>query len=824
MDLLNETLLQPGWLILPLPGRTVGAAFAVKGTFQLRSGAPAVFAEAPDALDGDVPEAEGSTALKYTRDLTAPKPAVDILVTGEAFAPGAKPTDMMPVTIKLGGWSKMLAVMGDRRKTQGLLLSKVSPAASFVKMPLAWSRSFGGLQSERNPAGRGLDEEIDEKGNHFRRLPNVVRLHEAGLDLDALKEPAGFGPICPEWESRMEIPKRAHYGAKWLKERWPAPPEDFDPDFFSAAPADQRLPLGGVKGDEPLEFHNLHPARPKYESALPGIRPRLFLEELDPSGKSEAPTTFREIPLRIDTVWADPSADKLVVVWRGFSPVRTKGLKEVAALVLAVEKLADAPQPPEHYRVRLAQKREERAKAQAAPPPAPPVFEPLEAPAPEGDWEAFEKKSEEDHQAMMAEMDKLAAETDAQTRGAAAAAIAKEGLPTAIVYATPPGDPASVASQAVKDLQAITKVNPEAAKLLSRPPSAESLDVAAKVKAHFDAFDKDFAKPPFPVTGPEAPPGGADGVDEEKDAEQGWTRERVAAHAAEKKKFSEEDLQGLDLSGLDLGEAVFEDCVLAGCAFKETRLGGAAFRRCSLPGTVFVGASLAGVELSFCDLAGADFSGTPLEKTVLDDSDCSGAKFDGSRLISVSARRAVFAGASFAGSEVRECSFRESDLSAANLDRLSLGRSDFRSANAYGVRASGSDFEGCDLSNFRAGDGAAFIGSIFRGCKGKESVWEGAILDQANFSSADLRQANFSSASLKEAKFGLAKLGKARFPEANLTRAEFQKADLFRATFEGATVDAADFRLTNAYEAEFLDTRGSAARFDGANLKGTKLA
>lgn len=826
MDLLNETPLQPGWLIMLLPGRAVGASFAVKGTFQLRSGAPAVFAGEPDPLDGDVPEAEGSTALKYTRDLTAPKPCVDILVSGEAFSPGAKPTDMMPVTVKLGGWSKMLAVMGDRRKTQGLLLSKVTPPASFVRMPLTWSRSFGGMNSERNPAGRGLDEEIDEKGTHFIRLPNVVRLNEAGLDVGALKEPAGFGPVCPDWESRMEIPRRAHYGAKWLKERWPAPPEDFDPDFFCAAPVDQRLPLGGVKGDEPIEFHNLHPARPKYESALPGIRPRLFLEDLDPSGKPDAPAAFREIPLRIDTVWADPSADKLIVVWRGFAPVRTKGLKEVAAIVVAAEKMAEPAHPPEHYRVVLARKREERAKEKGAPPPAPPVFAPLEAPTPEFDWEAWEKKMDEDQKAWMADIDKQIAENEAETRGAAVAALTKEKIPGSLAMVVPPIDPVSASQQMQANMKALEAVDAKAASLLAKPPTAESLDADAQIKKHFDDFEKELAVPPYPLKGPLAPPGkepaGKEGEKEEAE-EPVWTRELVAARAAEKKPFLNEDLEGLDLSDLDLSGAVFEDCVLSGCALGKARLSKTVFRRCSLPGASFAAASMVEAELTVCDLAGADLTGATLDKAVLNDSDCTGAKFDQARLSSASARRTTFAGATFAGAAIRECDFRQADFEGATLDGISLGKSSFPSAAAAGVRASGCDFEGCDLSNFRGGDGALFVGSIFRGCKAAGSVWEGSVLDRANFSSANLGQANFASASLKEAKFGQAKLGKARFPEANLSLAEFQKADLFRATFEGAIVDGTDFRLSNAYEAEFLEAKGSGAKFDGTNLKGTKL-
>ena len=173
---------------------------------------------------------------------------------------------------------------------------------------------------------------------------------------------------------------------------------------------------------------------------------------------------------------------------------------------------------------------------------------------------------------------------------------------------------------------------------------------------------------------------------------------------------------------------------------------------------------------------------------------------------------------------MKRCDFTQAEFTGAGIENISLGRSVLKGVNAYELKAAGADFQHCDLTNFRTGDGADFSGAKFQNVGAPASVWEGVILDRASFLDADLGRANFSGASLQESKFGRANLSRARLPEANLTKAEFQRSNLFRGTLEGANLTGADFRGANLYEVEFLDSIREQTQFDAANLKGTKLA
>ncbi|MFO0982199.1 MAG: DUF2169 domain-containing protein [Planctomycetota bacterium] len=819
MDLLDESGLAPGWLVTFVSERRLCASFALKGTFLLKHQGIAELSPKQDDLEGDVPEQEGSTALAYTRDLTPLKARVDLLLSGVAFAPGGIPTDILPVTFKLGGWGKTLAVLGDRFLTRGFFASTLTPASTFTEMPLSWGRALGGVEFALNPAGRGLDEERDARRKPIYRQPNVVQVNEAGYGSFDLKEPAGFGPLAPEWPQRAKLAKQARYGSKWLSDTWPAPPRDFDLGYFNAAPPDQQVLAGTLRGDEAIDFVNLHPSHPRFESRLPGIRPRLFVLESG-TGDDQTREPFREVSLQIDTLWVDPAKEKLILVWRGLHPVRSKGMKEISAIVIGREPMDHPALPAQYYLDRLVQKRKERADRQNAPAPPPPQFVPLVVEKPNFDWAAWEKEIDKEEQDMLQEMDAAKRQTTEETKGAAARALQAEGISPSILDITHPQDPESLAAQAAKDHAALVALSPEAAKLMPPPPTAAELDVDAMVKAAFDDFDREFAKPVLPESGPDAPPPPPPDLDPARTA---WTRERVESHAARKEPFVRLDLRELDLSGIVLREARFEDCVLAKSKLGAADLAGASFHRCSLAESNLSQANLATTALRFCDLTKSDFSQAVLSKTVLDDSDCSGALFEQTSLEEVSACRASFTKATFKGTIFRSCNFTQAQFSGASLEELSLGKSMLKGVNAYEVKAVGAGFEECDLTNFRTGDGADFSGAVFERARAPASVWEGVCLDRASFIDADLTRASFASASLRESKFGRANLWKARLIEADLTQADLQRVNLFRGSLEGANLTRADFRGANLYEVEFLDSIREQTDFLAANLKGTKL-
>src|SRR5262249_26782145 len=154
-------------------------------------------------------------------------------------------------------------------------------------------------------------------------LPNVEHIEQLLRSTRERPPPAGFGPLDRRWAERVS--KVGTYDAAWRAERWPWFPEDFDWGYFNAAPADQQI-AGYLRGDEALVLEGMHADVVRYESRLPGLRPRCFI--------AKGAHSFEELALSLDTLWIDVDAGELVLVWRGVAPVASKGFEEVERLLV----------------------------------------------------------------------------------------------------------------------------------------------------------------------------------------------------------------------------------------------------------------------------------------------------------------------------------------------------------------------------------------------------------------------------------------------------------------------------------------------------------
>src|SRR6185503_9109391 len=76
--------------------------------------------------------------------------------------------------------------------------------------------------------------------------------------------------------------------------------------------------------------------------SLPGIRIRAFVRSAEP-----AP---REVPMVLDTLFADLDWETVTLTWRGVTSVREDDLSDVKTVLIASEKLEDERLPEAHYR------------------------------------------------------------------------------------------------------------------------------------------------------------------------------------------------------------------------------------------------------------------------------------------------------------------------------------------------------------------------------------------------------------------------------------------------------------------------------------------
>ena len=217
-----------GWVNFP----SHTATLVVKAGFRI---VPGGVCEPLDeqSLEGDVMSKAQEPECLYDADMAQFKPKADLLLTGTCHTPGGKALTATTATFRVGDWSKSVACIGNRSWEKGLIRSSMSEPESFTKVPITWKNAFGGPKYKLNPAGKGHKDVI---------LPNIEDPDDLIGGAGDKPKPAGFGPIYRTWKSRAG--KLGTYDKKWLKERFPAWPKDFDWTYFNAAPQDEQGPIG----------------------------------------------------------------------------------------------------------------------------------------------------------------------------------------------------------------------------------------------------------------------------------------------------------------------------------------------------------------------------------------------------------------------------------------------------------------------------------------------------------------------------------------------------------------------------------------------------
>jgi hypothetical protein len=183
------------------------------------------------------------SSLIYDGDFALVKQATDVLMVGHAHALGEKPSTASEVSVRVGEWSKRALVFGDRRWTRELSGWWLSDPEPFTRMPLVYERAFGGEDEEQvyeaNPVGVGFAEAPKDG----LVAPNFEDPDDLLRSPGARPRPMGFGPIARHWPLRRRL--AGSYDERWLRERRPLVPDDFDDAFHQAAPPDQRVALEG---------------------------------------------------------------------------------------------------------------------------------------------------------------------------------------------------------------------------------------------------------------------------------------------------------------------------------------------------------------------------------------------------------------------------------------------------------------------------------------------------------------------------------------------------------------------------------------------------
>jgi hypothetical protein len=299
---------------------------AVRGTFLIRrDGSTEVASEqVPVCVPPVYRAAPAESSLLYDSDLHHTKVNTDVLLDGHAHAPRGHSVTHIDVRLKVSNIDKTLRVFGDRVWKNGVLGPTLSEAAPFTRMPLTYERAFGGrggpldapdanAWDARNPVGVGYALRPSDLAG--RAAPNIESPGQPISHWNDRPEPAGFGPLAGHWAARARW--AGTYDGRWLAQRQPLLPEDFDERFYQCAPVDQQA-SGFLLGGEVVELSGMTP-----DGVLAFRLPRQtlgFTTDFE-DGSSQVHRS------RLHTVIIEPDHPRVTLVWHSQLPCHHRVLK-----------------------------------------------------------------------------------------------------------------------------------------------------------------------------------------------------------------------------------------------------------------------------------------------------------------------------------------------------------------------------------------------------------------------------------------------------------------------------------------------------------------
>ncbi len=861
MKVINRTALT----FAPLAGRSNfpghSMTLIAKATYILKPGQPPIALPKQPFPTGDefYPDDEEKIGPpRYESDFAYFKPKADLLLVGTCHPPGGTPIPVCHAVFQVGNKSVKLTVAGDRRWEKKLLSRSATAPQPFRSMALRYENSYGGPGFVANPIGKGHEPLRGGQGQEIWQLPNIENPSQLIQNPKDRPFPAGFAPLSAKWHTRAG--KLGSYGGSYRKTRWPWFPADFDYAYFNAAAPDMQVD-GFLRGDEPLLFENLHPEHAKYESRLPGLRVRCFINRAGASEKQAG--NFEEVPMHLDTLWVDMASEKMVLLWRGVATVKSEEFEDVADVFIMDEPLAQPPASLEVCRQKFLQSQKEPEESVEEPPP--PAAKPPQPTAEE--LAAKEKQKLEMRRQMEAQvaamyknlgMDpaklppelkakqaamldqmveddpaKASAMHEADMQNQLKTAMSKSGL-------DPDNLPAISAKAHAEQIrfwesQGLSPVemagNPDLAKMSSLlgallPKMGHNPEDLSPLIAQMKQVR---AKAGIPEPEAEKPP----------EALPVWTRQMVEQKVAQGETLAKQNLSQLDLSRLNLTGADFSGANLSNCNLKASTLARGNFTGANLASTNmsevqgaeanFSKAALAGATLESANLKQADFTqanlaGANLTGATLDDALFEKATLTDAVLTGVSARETLFAQADLSRAKFQQSKCPQADFTAATVNQTDFSNAALNEASFEKATGKQVNFANADVTKLRA-DKADFPDANLYQVQGTDSIWAAANLAGANMRFAQLSGATFTAAGLQGANCSAANLKTAKLNKANLTGAIMQQANLFRASFEKANLTLANLSGANAYGAEFLNAILQGLITDSAtNVKMTKLS
>ncbi len=771
------------------------------------------------------------------------KPQAEVLVTGACHT-GERPKGSEYVRLSVGPQDKRtidkrLYVFGDRKWT---LLGPSDPQM-FTKMPVDYAHAFGGEKYPVNPIGKGMQSVKDETGSEFVPLPNVEDPKHVIKSKGDKPPPASFAGWDLTWPAHFEK-KMGTYSFDWVEKNGFSLADDIDFSLFNVAPADQRAG-DSFAADEELRVENMHPEKRVQDVKLPGFWARCLVklkEKYNPEG------TFKDLPLKLDTIHLFPHQERLIAFFRGVVEVNTSDATDVELVVAALE--GAEKKPLEHYdavvRLRLDKERgglyalRDRdlmpAEVETNNTRGLTVGDPLEdVAAPE-----FLLR-ERMNRRIVREQEKAREQ------------MLAGGVDPALIPAVKHPEPTIDAHANLEELPELVERIEKERTHAEKEAEAKRSEAMAQLESACKEYEIDLEKllatgkkekagpPKFSAqaeldqleqtrilsenTGLEIP-----GLKEKLEdpnlraqlletQQRLYMSYRLTAHMQDEvDPLSEEDsiraqaelvavmagtprdrrdftganLAGMNLSGIDLEGAFLESADLRGANLSKAKLKDAVLSRANLEGANLKGADLEHANLGRAKLKGADLSEANLTEAILYQCE----------LVGVNMTRATMTKA-----QTLELVANGTDFSGVSAEQLVFFRAKLNDTKFRGSRMHLCIFHECEVARIDASN-ADFSQSVFVMSNADDAKFTGSIVENFRIVMSSFRRADFTGCKMPGSNLREAKLDGAKFGGVNLRRSDLSGADLRGATMDGALM----------VECLLLDTN-----LAGASMKGTNL-
>lgn len=323
MEFINATRMAAAYTLGTEPSARESLIVVIKGTFNLPRPGEQVTLKEPQLplVTADTFTGEAGFSAPYQEaDFSPAKQFCDVLLQGSAYAPQGRPAGRVAVALRVGNWSKVFAVVGDRRWQPGIAGFKPGEPEPFAAKPFSYDVAFGGIDRHhpdpaehaafmRNPVGCGFHRHLKPEWVDGSPLPNTEQLDDAVTAPDGDYAPMAFGPLGRNWD-----PRRGHagtYDREWLSNQFPFLPTDFDNLYYQSAPTDQQIPI--PRQGMQVSLHNLTPDGAR-AFMLPCFEAPVYV--FPRSGERE------DLLAALDTLVFEPDQERFTMTWRLARPLQ----------------------------------------------------------------------------------------------------------------------------------------------------------------------------------------------------------------------------------------------------------------------------------------------------------------------------------------------------------------------------------------------------------------------------------------------------------------------------------------------------------------------